>query len=117
MAEEIICGIPVILVFQRVVRFKDRGLAEIAFEGREKIGGEIIEVGIIGTVKGSPPCHRKIKSRLPVQREEVVDAGILDIIGEVWILEKIGIAALSVKSPFGNILVHIKNQTGELIFL
>jgi hypothetical protein len=115
MADEVENRIPVIFVIKGVIRFQDRCLAKITLEGYKEIGGQIIEIRIIGTVKHSPSCSGKIECRSFIDGKDIIQAQVLDVVGQIGVFEQIGIVALCEKGKPRKIFVHVKTQVRELI--
>jgi hypothetical protein len=115
MADEIEKGVAVALVFKGIIGLQDRGLAEIGLESPQEMQRKIIEIGVIGTIESSLAENREIECGLLVDSMEIVQAGVMEIIGKAWIVIKIGIIAFGEKRNLGKILVKIEIQGGQLV--
>lgn len=115
MADKIEDRIIVVFIIQGIIRFQDRCLAEIALEGSKKITRQVIEIGVFGAIEYSPSRSGKIECGFFIDGKNVVQAQILDVIGQVGIFEKVGIRSFCEERDTREILVHVKAQVGELI--
>ena len=115
MADEIVDRIIVIFVVQGIIRLQDRRLAEVAFKGRKKISRQVIEIRIIRAIERSSPCYGKIKCGFFIDGIDIVQTGILDVIGQIRIFVQVGIFPFRKKGKPREIFVYVEVQVLELI--
>ena len=115
MADEIKNRIPVVFIVHGIIRFQDGCLVEITLESCKKIGREIIEIRIFRAIEHSSSCCGKIECGFFIDRKDIVQTGILYVIGQIGIFKKVGIFSLCKKRKPGEVFVHVETQVRELI--